>query len=166
MAGRSHTTNKSASDQNGVHYFQEEELPPAFYEHDYPEEFKHYQAKLAALRSAAETAREEKDEVDQSVCESICYECSHELPVATFSAAEGTSAICLHAWEYEVDAHLLYSGATSVEGEVPSRVEKRHKTEEKDEATHVTGDVGAMHTDRREAEGVVVFRALPLPTWV
>ncbi|EPY38114.1 tRNA pseudouridine synthase 9 [Angomonas deanei] len=73
-----------------------------------------------------------------STKEPICYECAGKLPEATLSGSEGTSAICLHAYEYRIDESVLLGS------------EKRARSE---------GEEGDP------ASGVTVVFTAPPPSW-
>ncbi|CCW70155.1 unnamed protein product [Phytomonas sp. Hart1] len=40
--------------------------------------------------------------------EELCYECLGKLPIATLSETVNASAICLHAWRYELAEDILF----------------------------------------------------------
>jgi 23S rRNA-/tRNA-specific pseudouridylate synthase len=97
--------------------------------------------------------------------EPLCYECAGRLPiVATSECATGTSAICLHAWAYEIkESLLLQSNSSTKQGSAESLHSSPTGT-----ITHVADnvhDTGAELGGARVIdEGFVRFEAAP-PAW-
>lgn len=119
---------------------------------------------MGAKRYRADSAGRSSDVVSGLPAwqrEPPCYECAGRLPiVAAKECATGTSAVCLHAWVYEVRESLL--------------LPHRKLTGDTDVARKATEDRAALRTSERESQrvgdaratagGFVRFEATP-PSW-
>lgn len=109
--------------------------------------------------SCGDVMTEDAGEEEAVAAEPLCYECAGRLPIAgAKDCATGTSAVCLHAWMYQIAEQMLQPISARMSRAV-------RKTAPRNELAMRNADVdfrsvgGCVIVD-----GIVCF-SVPLPSW-
>ncbi|KPI83242.1 hypothetical protein ABL78_7732 [Leptomonas seymouri] len=158
----------SARHERGYIYFDATQLPAA-YRSSYPEKSSQALQETAAPAATIGIKRDRayadgpgSTSASAWQLEPQCYECAGRLPIlATQECATGASAICLHAWAYEVKESLLLQDAAQAEAPQASKEGVVHNALRADRNAGALRQAGGV---RAIEDGFVRFEAPP-PAW-